>query len=766
MAAPSIRVNGGVAGVKASSAATTAVTATLDSTDGVRQVTWSVLATDETSAAASYTLVQSGSVGQNVAFTSLGAGTAMLLKAVINAGVDPQTGQSNATTTSGTVKVYVPTAAGFEVGCAGEQYESDATFGATGIINSGVRAIDSVSPSGVPIKIVKVATTAALPANTRTGNVLTADINGAFAAIDGVTLIAGERFLAKDEGGGASHVNNGPYTLTTVGNGGAPWTATRAVDWDASSELVQGTAVRIQQGTVYGGQTLVYRTAGATINVTAQEFSPDSVAPATAQFVCLTANALLSNETALDAITTTVPFVSTTTTPLSLSRTDAATAATVNVATCIASSGGTTAAGFGPSVTFQAKQGSGSTETVGRMDVVWTDVTGSSEDTKFVFRTRVAGAAVTTGDHPELSAGGSSIPVTAASAGAKTLALTMRRRTGGTGQTNDGGYISFTIPDSASTETEAARLGWSWQNVTGTYGEVTLGVRNNLGLGSQYTFDSGGKLTTTNLAATGLSAAGLVTNSAAGLLSTSATAVLCNGTVPANLTAGVNIGALGSQLQFNRTDETPVVLNYTTTAAPGTVVDALALYHLDDSGVGANNGGVGAGFWAFDAGGDTVSIGRIAATMTDATSSAHDSQVAIQIAVAGALTDAVVMSTAETEITSDVTTWIVGRAAPYNGADATGAVSIDFSRSNAIEVGALVDNVTFTITGAVRGAHYTVVVRQHASAAKTTTWASGLFASGDDAIGTTVNTYTAWQFIVTDTGAIVCIGVKKDIVIP
>jgi hypothetical protein len=750
-----ISVNGGTAGVKASVSASTAWTATLDSTAGVRSTVWSVSSTDETSAAASYTLVQSGSVGQTVASTSLAAGTALLLEAVINGGTDPVTGLADPANTRAAVKIYVPLADGGEVGCAGEEYESSATYGSTGIINSAIRKAALLSPSGVPVKIVRAATAAALPSNTRTGNVLTASANGAIGTIGGVALAVGNRFLVQNEGGGASHVNNGPYTLTTAGSGSTPWTATRTTDFDDSAELIAMTTFRVQEGT-YAGRERYLVTSGATINVTALEFAAFAYAPNSAQFLCLTANADLSAETALDAIATTIPFISTTTTPVSLTRTDVATAAAVNLATCIASSSGTTAAGFGSCVTFQAKQGSGSTETTGRMDVVWTNVASASESSKFVFRTRVAGAAVTAGDHPELSAGGSSLPVTAASAGSKVQALTVRRRTGGAGATNDGGYISFTIPDSASTETEAARLGWSWQTVTGTYGEVTLGVRNNLGLGSQYTFDSGGKFGATNLNASSLSTAGLVTNSAAGLLSTSATAVLVNGTVPANLTAGVNIQNFADALTFSRTeattDEVKPVLYITraVTGAPGDI-----------------NVGGQIVFTTTDAAEDnTAEAASFLWRLTNVTGGSHSSEVAIQIATAGFLTDALVLSDAETQIAADVTKWVVGRSAPYSGADATGAVTLDFSRSNVIEVSALVDNVTFTITGAVRGANYTVIVRQHASSAKTTTWTNGLFASGDDAIGSTVQTYTAWQFVILDAGTIVCLNRKANIVIP
>ncbi|MGK3981264.1 hypothetical protein WMF38_57235 [Sorangium sp. So ce118] len=144
MPSPSIRINGGSPGVKASVSASSSVTATLDSTDGVRSVTWSVLGTDETATSASYTLVQSGSVGQTVTFTSGAAGTAGILRSEINGGVNLQTEQADPTTRA-TAKWYVPTSAGVEVGCVNEELESNATHGWTGLINAIARGLASTS---------------------------------------------------------------------------------------------------------------------------------------------------------------------------------------------------------------------------------------------------------------------------------------------------------------------------------------------------------------------------------------------------------------------------------------------------------------------------------------------------------------------------------------------------------------------------------------------------------------------------------------------
>lgn len=93
---------------------------------------------------------------------------------------------------------------------------------------------------------VRVATAAALPAYTRTGNVITATANGALAAIDGVTLVATDRLLLKD---GAAAADNGIYTVTQVGTGGTPYILTRASDADTSGEVTAGLYVWTEEGT-------------------------------------------------------------------------------------------------------------------------------------------------------------------------------------------------------------------------------------------------------------------------------------------------------------------------------------------------------------------------------------------------------------------------------------------------------------------------------------------------------------------------------------
>lgn len=88
---------------------------------------------------------------------------------------------------------------------------------------------------------VRAATTGTLPACTYAngssgqGATLTGNANGALAAQDGVTLVAGEYLLVKDQ---ASALQNGIYTVTQVGTAGTPFILTRNGDADTWAELV------------------------------------------------------------------------------------------------------------------------------------------------------------------------------------------------------------------------------------------------------------------------------------------------------------------------------------------------------------------------------------------------------------------------------------------------------------------------------------------------------------------------------------------------
>lgn len=130
--------------------------------------------------------------------------------------------------------------------------------------------VDSVS-SGLDVKSsVRVATTTALPAYTRSTNVITATANGALPAIDGVTLALNDRLLLKN---GAATADNGIYYVSQVGNVGAPYTLTRTTDADTSAEVTTGLFVFVEEGTTLGASGWILSTANPiTLNTTGLTF--------------------------------------------------------------------------------------------------------------------------------------------------------------------------------------------------------------------------------------------------------------------------------------------------------------------------------------------------------------------------------------------------------------------------------------------------------------------------------------------------------------
>lgn len=117
---------------------------------------------------------------------------------------------------------------------------------------------------------VRVATTGPLAANTRTGNVLTADAPGVLS-IDGVPVSVGNRVLVKDEATGA---NNGIYVVTVAGSGSVAWALTRADDADSSSDVTGGLAVAVVAGGTNGDTIWVLTTNDPIVlNTTALTFA-------------------------------------------------------------------------------------------------------------------------------------------------------------------------------------------------------------------------------------------------------------------------------------------------------------------------------------------------------------------------------------------------------------------------------------------------------------------------------------------------------------
>lgn len=138
--------------------------------------------------------------------------------------------------------------------------------------------VDSVA-AGLDLKeAVRVATAAAMPANTAAGSgvgkTLTMDAVG-ILTIDGVNTVLGDRILVKDETAGAD-VDHGIYEVTTEGTGGVAAILTRADDFDGSpaGEVSNGSFAFVQEGTANASTGWALITADPiTVDTTAIEFS-------------------------------------------------------------------------------------------------------------------------------------------------------------------------------------------------------------------------------------------------------------------------------------------------------------------------------------------------------------------------------------------------------------------------------------------------------------------------------------------------------------
>lgn len=126
-----------------------------------------------------------------------------------------------------------------------------------------------------PEHLARVATTAALPANTYAGGstqTLTANGNGALT-IDGVAVAAGNRVLVANEVTGS---NNGLYVVTQPGTGGTPYILTRATDMSVSADIQSAQSIQVSEGTVNANSIWILTNAvggGLVLDTTALTFA-------------------------------------------------------------------------------------------------------------------------------------------------------------------------------------------------------------------------------------------------------------------------------------------------------------------------------------------------------------------------------------------------------------------------------------------------------------------------------------------------------------
>jgi hypothetical protein len=140
-------------------------------------------------------------------------------------------------------------------------------------LHAATKAYVDAARTGLNVKAAcRLATAAALATHTRTDNVLTASANGALS-VDGVSPVLNDRILVKTEGSG-THLENGIYFLSQLGDGSNPWKLTRAADADESAEVTAGAFVFVAEGTANADMGFVLTTNDPiTLNTTALTFT-------------------------------------------------------------------------------------------------------------------------------------------------------------------------------------------------------------------------------------------------------------------------------------------------------------------------------------------------------------------------------------------------------------------------------------------------------------------------------------------------------------
>jgi len=171
--------------------------------------------------------------------------------------------------------------------------------------------VDSIAAGLTFHAACNLATTAALPTVTYSngssgvGATLTASANGALS-VDSVTPSIGDRILVKNQ---ASALQNGVYTVTTVGDGSTPFLLTRATDMNTSgsgyNQINAGNYFLITAGTVNTNTSWVQTTAlpitvGSTSLVFSQ-FSSGATAYSAGTGLSLLANQFSISTTAVTA---------------------------------------------------------------------------------------------------------------------------------------------------------------------------------------------------------------------------------------------------------------------------------------------------------------------------------------------------------------------------------------------------------------------------------------------------------------------------------
>lgn len=135
--------------------------------------------------------------------------------------------------------------------------------------------VDSVATGLFPLAASNFITVAALPTNTYSngasgvGATLTATGNGALS-VDGVAVSTSNVVVVNNE---VTTANNGIYTVTAAGSGGAPYVLTRVTYFDQPAEMVKNSYTSITGGNTQLGSSWILAATTTTVGTTAVTFT-------------------------------------------------------------------------------------------------------------------------------------------------------------------------------------------------------------------------------------------------------------------------------------------------------------------------------------------------------------------------------------------------------------------------------------------------------------------------------------------------------------
>lgn len=179
------------------------------------------------------------------------------------------TGTGTTATATFAAQTYAPYAVGSTIVVSGT---TPATYSGSFVVT----ACTTTSVSWASAETVTATVQGAINFTIAAGTSITHNFSQTIAAlsIDGTTMALNDRVLVKDQDffAGLQSTDvakyNGIYYVTAVGSTTVPWTLTRAVDADSSTDL-DGAVVNVSVGTVNGGKAFkTYFTGTSTLNTT------------------------------------------------------------------------------------------------------------------------------------------------------------------------------------------------------------------------------------------------------------------------------------------------------------------------------------------------------------------------------------------------------------------------------------------------------------------------------------------------------------------